>query len=385
VDYSSDRYASSLLGYFPAEVQVHPGDTVLFRQTWTGEPHTVTGGRVTDGLEQLIRPYLAKYATGGFGALPPQEPPNISDAEHKVPELEDQNGNVSQRGAQSCFLDAGPIPSSPATPCPRRAQPAFNGRQFVYSSGFIHYAGQNGNTFRVPIAKNATPGRYFFFCTVHGPLMSAYVVIEPKGQPITSQAHVSDAADRQIELWTKPLDDAWQAANAGKVVPPPDAKELAGPGSKYFKGNLAGFGALPDAKLQFESSINEFIPRKITAKVGAPVTWTTFGGHTISFDVPSYFPIVTVRKDGTVIRNPQLDDPVGGSPPLPQVNQNGPPGPPQKIDAGTYDGSHFWSSGLINTPDNSYAQYTLRFSKPGTYHYACLVHPSMVGEITITP
>jgi plastocyanin len=384
VDYSSDRYASSLFDYFPTEVEVHPGDTVLFRQTWTGEPHTVTGGHITDGLEKLIRPYLAKYATQGFAALPQQEPKDIEAAEHKIPELEGPNGDVSQRGAQPCFIDVGQPPSSPNTPCPKRAQPAFTGRQEVYSSGFIHYAGENGNTYRIPIAKDATPGRYYFFCTVHGPLMSGYIVVKPKGQSITSQAHVSDAADKQIMLWTKPLDDAWQVANAGKVVPPSDAKELAAPGSKYFKGILAGFGALPDAKLQFESSINEFIPRKVTAKVGAPVTWTTFGGHTISFDVPKYFPIVTVKADGTVIRNPQLDKPAGGAPPLPTVNENGPPGPPLKIDGGTYDGSHFWSSGVINTPDDQYAQYTLRFSRPGTYRYACLVHPPMVAEITIT-
>ena len=94
---------------------------------------------------------------------------------------------------------------------------------------------------------------------------------------------------------------------------------------------------------------------------------------------------MTVKKDGTVVRNPQLDKPVGGAPPLPEVNGNGPPGPPAKINGGTYDGSHFWSSGVINTSGNGqYAQYTLRFTKPGTYRYACLVHPPMVGEITIT-
>ena len=42
---------------------------------------------------------------------------------------------------------------------------------------------------------------------------------------------------------------------------------------------------------------------------------------------------------------------------------------------------------VIDTGDseNAYAQYTLRFSKPGTYKYACLVHPAMVGTITIKP
>ena len=60
---------------------------------------------------------------------------------------------------------------------PKRPQPGFSGRQSFYSSGYIHYAGPSGNVFRMPIAKDATPGSYYFFCIVHGPLMSTYVEI----------------------------------------------------------------------------------------------------------------------------------------------------------------------------------------------------------------
>jgi len=385
-DYSSDQFATSYLGFFPYDVSVQPGDTVLFRQTWTGEPHTVTLGKLVEPVEKIVRPYLVKYHQAGFGALPQQEPKDLESAIGKLPPVFDEKTqNVAQNGGQPCFLDSGDPPKDTKTPCTKRTQPAFTGRQSFYSSGYIHYAGASGNTFRVPIAKNASPGHYFFFCLVHGPLMSGYIDIRPSGSKIPSQAAVSKAADAELNRWTGPLAQAWNTANAGKVVPPPDKKELAAPGSKYFKGILVGPGALPDAKLQFESFIDEFIPRKTTAKVGQPVTWTTFGGHTISFDVPKYFPIITVKKDGTIVRNPKLDPPAGGSPKLPEVNDNGPPGPPQKIDGGTYDGTHFWSSGLINTPDDQYAQYTLRFSKPGTYRYACLVHPAMVGQIVITP
>jgi plastocyanin len=384
VDYSSDQFASSYDGFFPRHVQVHPGDAVVFKQTWTGEPHTVTGGTLIDPLEKAIAPYIPKYDTGGFNALGVgDEPKNVKDAAANVPSMFDEKTQqIAQNGAQPCYLETGKPPTNPQTPCAKRAAPAFSGRQSFYSSGYIHYAGPSGNIFRMPIAKDATPGRYYFFCVVHGPLMSTYVDIKPKSERIPSQAEVTDAASKKINFWTQPLSRAWTTANAGEVVPPPENKELAGPGSKYFKGTFAGFGALPDEKLQLSEGINEFIPRKTTAKVGAPVTWTTFGGHTISFDVPKYFPIVTVQKDGKVVRNPQLEKPAGGSPAL------GPPSDkPAKIDAGTWNGDHFWSSGLIDTGNgnNIYVQYTMRFGKAGTYRYACLVHPAMVADITITP
>jgi plastocyanin len=35
--------------------------------------------------------------------------------------------------------------------------------------------------------------------------------------------------------------------------------------------------------------------------------------------------------------------------------------------------------------NNIYVQYSMRFGKPGTYRYACLLHPAMVADITITP
>jgi len=33
---------------------------------------------------------------------------------------------------------------------------------------------------------------------------------------------------------------------------------------------------------------------------------------------------------------------------------------------------------------DAYVKYTLRFSTPGTYRYACLIHPPMVGTVTVT-
>src|SRR5687767_4784678 len=70
VDYKHDEFATSMFAYFPASVSVHPGDTVRFRQVWTGEPHSVTfvGPELNDVLGQVVQ--LVKK-----GPPYPEEPP----------------------------------------------------------------------------------------------------------------------------------------------------------------------------------------------------------------------------------------------------------------------------------------------------------------------
>ena len=40
VDYSHDEFASFMIANFPEKVTIAAGDTVVFKQVWTGEPHT---------------------------------------------------------------------------------------------------------------------------------------------------------------------------------------------------------------------------------------------------------------------------------------------------------------------------------------------------------
>jgi hypothetical protein len=87
-----------------------------------------------------------------------------------------------------------------------------------------------------------------------------------------------------------------------------------------------------------------------------------------------------VRKDGTVARNPVVDRPAGGSPKIPSPDFTK---PTYDIDGGTWDGSGFISSGLLAS--EPYSRYTLRVSKAGTYKFACLVHPRMVGRLVVEP
>ncbi len=155
---------------------------------------------------------------------------------------------------------------------------------------------------------------------------------------------------------------------------------MAGRGA--FKTNLAGSGGTPETD-QAEGSILEFTPRAIETTAGKPVTWTFIGDHTISFKVPPYAPIFKFDEKGQLGFNESLDRPKGGWPGAPERDYNGegPPPPPVSVDAGKWDGSGgLKSSGTgWDTGDT----YTVTFTKKGTYPYACLIHPGMIGKVVV--
>lgn len=367
VDFRQDEFASHYWRFFPREIAAHPGDTIVFDQQWTGEPHTVTFGTLVDQSVPRVAQLERKYAD-----VDESSPPEVLEQAEK--EFDEAMGGVpsfdpyTEAGAvnwlQPCYLDEGKPPRDRNTPCKARAQPEFNGRRSYYSSGFISPSGPTGNTYRVPLADDVRPGRYQFVCIVHQD-MEGRLVVRPKGADLPSPSEVNARALKEIERLASPLRAALAEARAGKA--------------RAYRGTPINLpmGGYHSADL-YTVAIDEFVPKVIRTRVGDPVTWTLVGPHTVSFGVPRYVPIYTVGSDGTVRRNPKVDRAAGGSPPAPAVGfESG----PLRIDGGTWDGSRFISSGLLGS--EPFALYTLRFSKPGTYRYACLVHPPMVGRVVV--
>ena len=394
VDYQDDEVASSFLLYFPSNVTVHPGDEVVFRQEWTGEPHSVTMGTLVDDMMGVVRPLMDQWLEVPEDEVPPEVFEQFEAAMAPLPWMMGDEGTVQQNGAQPCYLDEGGPPEDPATPCSdeQQEQPAFDGRQSYYNSGYIHYEGPQGNEFRVPLAEDIEPGVYNYYCNLHSPSMGGTITVAEPDEEIPSQEDVARQARAEIEEVAQPLREAFaeltetsdgEAEVEGRSVPKP----------------LAGF---------YEQSIghaiiSEFIPRRIEIPAGDAVTWHFVGPHTVSFDVPEYFAQITVADDGTVEFNPQAIEPVN-SPGAPE--EEGPPegeeggeggaapspeeaAPPEEgvppdeeetvvVDAGEWHGEGFISSGMFF----SHA-YRLTFTQPGTYPYACLIHPQMVGEVVV--
>jgi plastocyanin len=171
------------------------------------------------------------------------------------------------------------------------------------------------------------PGTYKYYCLIHYPMMVGTVVVHPRpmGKPYMVQAGDGQAAYND-------------------------------------QSNL--------------TESDQFFPRKLTIHVGDTVTWHG-AFHTVTFgpaamrDQLETQRIATVKlKDGRTALgiNPKIALPSGGT---------------------TYDGTGFVNSGVLflrGGPNSKVPpSFSLRFTKPGTYEYDCLLHPGMDGTITVLP
>lgn len=373
VDYSHDEFATQFIAYFPDTIQAHPGDTIAFRQTWTGEPHTVTLGTAVDEAIGVTQPLIDEWGTTPEEQIPPEVMESFMAAESTLPpaadwESEDWDGRMNQVVGQPCLVQDGPLPDT-MDPCEVRELPTFDGTAAWFNSGIIPYEGTAGNVFDLQLADTIEPGTYSFYCAFHGPFQSGTIEVVPADRDIPTPREVSVATREEVSEQIEPL-RAWfeEARDEGQVTVD----------GKVFTGPFAGLPGTPEQP--GGGMVNEFMPRDITTTVGEPVTWRLFGPHTISFDVPEYFPIAEFDDDGTVRYNLDVEAPAGGAPDLPpeeELEQES-----VELDGGTWDGSGFWSSGLMWSEGN--IEYSLRFSTPGTYTYACLIHPPMIGTVVVS-
>jgi plastocyanin len=346
VDFNYDEFAGSFIGYFPHEVTVRPGSTVKFHQTWTGAPHTVTFGTAIDeNLEPLNRDFFKT----------------------QLPKFFRENKTIGQDAARPCFvktLDQLPLDHA-ACKAADRVKPAFDGTYAYYSSGLILPTGPNANSFTLKIAPDTKPGTYAYYCAVHGLGQLGRLTIS-KTAAVASQRELNRRARTEAKELAAPVLAEFRKERKGQTP---------------FAGNLAGSGD-PTAQA-VAAEVNEFTPETIYTNVGSKVSWTFVGNHTISFNVPRFTPLFTTDDDGIVIANDELDQPAGGWPGAPPGHLAYPALTADNVhlDAGAFDGSGgLKSSGIgFNTGDT----YAVTFTKRGTYPFACLIHPGMIGKVVV--
>ena len=393
VDFRHDEFASAFLQYYPENIKIRPGDTIEFRQAWTGEPHSVTLGKIVDDFIELL-PQLEEYESidaAREAGVADDVLERAIESYSKLPVMADSFVTVPA-GAEPCYVEDvadAPLVRDPETDevhleaqCPddAREQPAFTGREALYNSGFIPYSGPRGNTFTMPIADDAEPGTYQYFCNYHYIFMAGSVEVVEPGADIPSQSEVSRQAREEIEA------DAERALERVKDAKGRDAGDTIretheGPdGEQVSEVTLPLSGrSTPD---ETPVIINEFFPRELEAKVNQKVTWTIDGSlHTVSFNVPKYFPIFTVADAGAVEWDPQAWEPVGWDLDFeprgfgPNVGED-----PLELDAGRWDGKGgFHSSGALLPGDT----FSVTFTRAGTYPFACVLHPQMVGTLSV--
>lgn len=376
VDGAADDLPMSALAYFPQKVTVHAGDKVTFHSNDTGEPHTVTLGSIIDtGLTAFnALPDEIKNADGppseaDIAKLPADQQKTVKDAlaldEKLPPLLPNGPGDANQLAANPCFATSEPAPDAA---CPKATQPAFDGKQAVYNSGYL----ADDATFDVSLADDIAPGTYNFMCLLHRQGMTGTITVVADDAAVPSPADVEKSAADELEQ-----------RFASKLKP--TAAELA-----KTPVDKAVAGSPPiEGQEDLEASLNAFGPGEVTVKAGSAVTWTVFGPHTISINAPQdAVGAMTKAPDGTWHANAKAFAPAGGAgaPPPP----DGPPAPPDPnakpvvIDGATFDGSAFHSSGIILSFGAPVYQYKLKFAKAGTYKLQCQIHPDMKATVTVT-
>jgi len=120
---------------------------------------------------------------------------------------------------------------------------------------------------------------------------------------------------------------------------------------------VAGVNDLEDPNI----AVLEYLPAKVKVATGTTVTWNIAGPepHSVTFVPPGTTVPPSTETD------PSLTLPTPATVP--------------------YDGTTLVNSGVLPLGATSQVQkFSMSFAKTGTYTYYCVLHPNMVGTITVT-
>lgn len=235
------------------------------------------------------------------------------------------------------------------------------------SSGELSMAAPGSPEFRLNFTK---AGSYDYYCNIHSAAlpngqiagMTGDITVQAAGSAlartpdqVSADAQAAIAADQQAAMA--------EDAQVKQAIPPTSNAD--GTMTYHIK---AGFDTQTAAYMRFT-------PSDITIHAGDTVTWqqnSAVSPHTFTLTSGAKDPDLVValpQSSGPpkLILNPQVLLPAGGS---------------------TYAGQGIFSSGFVpGTQDSTPGPrtYSLKFSRPGTYEYICMLHDDMgmSGHITV--
>jgi plastocyanin len=356
VDALPDDFSASFFAYFPGQLKARPGDTVEFTSRFTGEPHTVAFGSLVDeALAALSALPPGTAATPEVQALLAKVPPFFAPGETRV------DADPLPVSSQPCFLAGGEPPAAEACPEQAAGQPAFDGTQSFYSSGFL----PDEATFAVKLDDDIAPGTYRFMCLVDRTEMTGTLTVVGTAETVPSPAEVATRADVEVQ---EAVEAVRERADAAMAVTQPEAAAAGAPEPATPPAPAPGGRTI-------DSTVNVF-PEEVSVPAGGAVTWTVHGAHMIAFNAAEDArPLYAFDAEGVVRANKKGANP-SGSPPRPA----GAP-PPVVVDAGPFDGTGFRNSGLL--VGEGELSWRLTFTRPGTYTYVCLFHTDMEGSVKV--
>lgn len=199
-------------------------------------------------------------------------------------------------------------------------------------------------------------GTYKLICLIHGPMMAINIVVKRASAIVASPKAVSQLAVGQTAA-------AWRAVKALDAgAAPPATTVWAGLGNK--------------------GTILAFYPKRLTVKAGTSVRFVLKAPmeiHDMAFGpldyIDSLMKATDLFPDGPDAKNQASPLMIYGSD----------PGLASAVYDGTNHGNGFYASPLLGAGPGQVKEFSIAFTKPGTYHYVCLVHgPDMSGDIVVT-
>lgn len=312
------------LAFFPRAVTIHAGDTVTWQVLGF---HTVT-------FAGSHRPYPFIAPTG--------TQPAAKDATGqpfwwvaKLPQLTISPMSLLQQGGSRI--------SSPAE---------------LRSSGLMRVLTAPPKQPPAPFSLTfAKPGVYHYQCAVH-PGMRGVVIVLPSTRGTPSAASEAAATSQAV---ARAVADQHRLA---RTQPAKSLRVLVGAGD-----NATG------------AEITAFFPSRLLVHVGDTVTFVNHDQtdiHTVTFGPESLRS--SIEKTFAAPKGHQvLLNPLGGLP-------SDPPSGPAQYD-GTNHGDGYLNSGILQPQGAPAAagakSFVVTFTKPGVYHYECVVHANMDGTIVV--
>jgi plastocyanin len=136
--------------------------------------------------------------------------------------------------------------------------------------------------------------------------------------------------------------------------------QAASPRAAAVPGEVSLVAGLNDPK-DPNIAVLEFLPEKVKVAKGTTVTWDIAGPepHSVTFVPPG------TDVPPSADKTPALFGPTPAT--------------------GPYDGTTLVNSGVLPVGETSQVQkFSMSFGKTGTYTYYCVLHPNMVGSVTVT-
>jgi plastocyanin len=209
------------------------------------------------------------------------------------------------------------------------------------------------------------PGTYQYICLIHPTTMIGEIVVEEANvTDVPAQAEIDAMGEAEMTPLLEQAEEIRAAAASSDMV-----RSAPGPNGATMWFIPAGVTGT-DRRIE----IYDYFPKNLSIKQGDQVIWTSVFFHQVIFHPGQPAPpfVVPTEVEGQPLPN-LVVSPEVAFPAIP---------------AGEFDGTQFFSSGLIGTlggPLPGGTTFALTFSEPGSFDYVCSTHLplGMEGNITV--